>query len=258
MRTFHPFCRVRVCAALLINTWYANDHAILDIPIDYDRYIPVALVLKFWYQNFCCSSGMLYQSIDVLTLLQSLLPPGLKTMSASFELGACQSASLTALFTPLPIHLRQFNIIYIMYGIWGQCLFKSDKRFWQGRDVKTFFLVEGRFMKTYTGCFSQGDEWGDESHGCSRNLWAVFGWLLTIDVRQARSHAEIVRTGVYAIKLFQRSIDCNTDMVEGVLQRHTIPCLVRNISKPKMCVSSWFPVFSSQLVTGAAVYEKHT
>ena len=141
MRTFHPFCRVRVCAALLINTWYANDHAILDIPIDYDRYIPVALVLKFWYQNFCCSSGMLYQSIDVLTLLQSLLPPGLKTMSASFELSACQSASLTALFTPLPIHLRQFNIIYIMYGIWGHCLFKSDKRFWPGKRCENIFFL---------------------------------------------------------------------------------------------------------------------
>ena len=115
----------------------------------------------------------------------------------------------------------------------GTVYLKATNDFGQGRDVKTFFLVEGRFMKTYTGCFSQGDEWGDESHGCSRNLWAVFGWLLTIDVRQARSHAEIVRTGVYAIKLFQRSIDCNTDMVEGVLQRHTIPCLVRNISKPK-------------------------
>ena len=189
---------------------------------------------------------MLYQSIDVLTLFQSLLPPGLKTMSASFELGACQSASLTALFTPLPIHLRQFNIIYIMYGIWGHCLFKNfknDKRLWRGKRCENIFSC-WRFMKTYTCCFSQGDEWGDESHGCSRNLWVVFGWLLTIDVRQARSHAEIVRTGVYAIKLFQRSIDCNTDMVEGVLQRHMIPCLVRNIS--------------SQLVTGAAVYEKHT
>lgn len=167
---------------------------------------------------------MLYQSIDVLTLFQSLLPPGLKTMSASFELGACQSASLTALFTPLPIHLRQFNIIYIMYGIWGHCLFKNDKRLWRGKRCENIFLVEGLWKLILMGtcCFSQGDEWGDESHGCSRNLWVVFGWLLTIDVRQARSHAEIVRTGVYAIKLFQRSIDCNTDMVEGVLQRSYI------------------------------------